>query len=129
MARTWVTKTAVLAIHDEQIAEHGGLPGVRDESGIEAALARPLNPLAYGKPGICDLAASYACGFAQRQYFNDGNKRVSAVVTELFLELNGLTLEVGDAEFVEVWQALASNTMTEKDLAAWLRKRCIPSSE
>jgi death-on-curing protein len=117
----WVAKSTVLAIHDEQLAEHGGLPGIRDENGIDAALARPLHLLAHEKPDLFDLAAAYACGFAQRQYFNDGNKRVSAVVTELFLELNGKTLTVDDAEFVRVWQAIASKLMTEAEFAAWLR--------
>ena len=125
----WVTKSTVLAIHDEQLAEHGGLPGIRDENGIDAALARPRHLLAYGKPGIFELAAAYACGFAQRRYFNDGNKRVSAVVTELFLELNGKTLVVDDAEFVRTWQAIASKAMTEAQFAGWLRSHCSDLAE
>jgi death-on-curing protein len=118
----WVVKSVVLAIHDEQVAEHGGIPGIRDENGIEAVLARPLDLVAYSTSDISDLAAAYACGFAQRQYFNDGNKRVSLVVTELFLELNGWTLEAGDQELIQVWWALASSKMTEKELAAWIRQ-------
>jgi death-on-curing protein len=125
VAYRWISKSTVLAIHDEQLAEHGGLSGIRDENGIEAALARPLNLLAYENPDIFDLAAAYACGFTQRQYFNDGNKRVSAVVTELFLDLNGHALVADDAEFVEVWLALSSNEMTEAELAAWLRERAV----
>ena len=109
-------------MHDEQLAEHGGLTGIRDENGLEAALARPLQLLAYGAPpDIFELAACYATGFAQRQYFNDGNKRVSAVVTELFLILNGYDLNVSDQEFVSTWQALADNRLTEPEMAAWLR--------
>jgi death-on-curing protein len=108
-----------------RVAEHGGLPGVRDENGIEAVLARPLQLANYEKPDIFDLAAAYAGGFAQRQYFNDGNKRVSAVVTELFLDLNGYTLVADDIEIVETWLALASNRMTEEQLALWLRARSI----
>ncbi len=128
MTTKWVTKSTVLAVHDEQIAEHGGLPGVRDENGIEAVLARPLQLANYEKPDIFDLAAAYAGGFAQRQYFNDGNKRVSAVVTELFLDLNGYTLVAEDVEIVETWLALASNRMTEAQLALWLRERSVATA-
>ena len=121
----WVSISTVLAIYDEQLAEHGGLIGIRDLNGVEAAIARPLQLATYGRPDIFDLAAAYACGFAQRQYFNDGNKRVSAIVTELFLDLNGQTLVADDAEIVQIWKALASNKMTEKELAAWLRERSV----
>src|SRR5476649_396397 len=100
MPLNWVSKVAVLAIHDEQLAEHGGLVGLRNEAGLESALARPLNLAAYGEPELFDLAASYACGLGQRQHFIDGNKRVSAVVTELFLELNGFRLTASDAELI-----------------------------
>jgi death-on-curing protein len=119
----WVIKSAVLAIHNEQLAEHGGLPGLRDENGLESALARPLQLSTYGEPDMAALAAAYACGFAQRQHFFDGNKRVSAVVTELFLDLNGFALLADDAEIVETWLALAANRMTEPEMAVWLRQR------
>jgi death-on-curing protein len=121
----WITKSTVLAVHNEQLAEHGGLPGLRDENGLETALARPHHLVADGNPDIVDLAASYACGLAQRQHFFDGNKRVSAVVTELFLELNGKTLTASDMEIVETWLALAANRMNEAEMAAWLRSRTI----
>jgi death-on-curing protein len=121
----WIIKAIVLAVHDEQLAEHGGLPGVRDENGIEAVLARPLHLAHYNNPDIFDLAAAYGGGFARRQCFNDGNKRVSAVITELFLDLNGYTLLTGDAEIVDVWLALASNRMTEAQLADWLRQHAV----
>jgi death on curing protein len=121
----WVIKSIVLAVHDEQLAEHGGLPGVRDENVIEAVLARPLHLAHYEKADIFDLAAAYSGGFVQRQCFNDGNKRVSAVITELFLDLNGTTLVADDAEIVEVWLALASNRMSEAELADWLRQHAI----
>jgi death-on-curing protein len=121
----WVIKSIVLAVHDEQLAEHGGLPGVRDENGIEAVLARPLHLAHYEKPDLFDLAAACGDGFARRQCFNDGNKRVSAVITELFLDLNGFTLAADDAEVVEVWLALASNRMTEAEFADWLRRHAV----
>lgn len=124
MTPTWINKATVLAIHDEQLAEHGGLAGVRDMAGLESALARPLNLALYGQPEIFDLAASYACGLGQRQYFIDGNKRVSAVVTELFLELNGFTLTASDSEIVETWRLLADNNLSEQEVAEWLRQHC-----
>ena len=125
MTFVWITKSVVLAIHNEQLAEHGGLPGLRDENGLESALARPHHLMAYGTPDIIDIAASYACGLAQRQHFFDGNKRVSAVVTELFLDLNGKTLIATDMEIVETWLALAANRMNETEMSAWLRSRTI----
>jgi len=123
----WVDKAVVLAIHAEQLAEHGGRPGLRDEAGLESSLSRPLN-LAVYEPNsdLCDSAAAYAVGLAQRQNFIDGNKRVSAVVTELFLNLNGLDLVATDAELVETWKSLAANTITQEQIAAWLRSRIIP---
>lgn len=125
MPVVWVIKSTVLAIHDEQLAEHGGLPGIRDENGLESALARPIHLLTYGNPDLFNLAACYAVGLAQRQHFFDGNKRVSAVVTELFLDLNGHTLVAGDAEIVERWKALAANRTSEDEIAVWLRDRAV----
>lgn len=126
MTRIWVAKATVLAIHGELLVEHGGRSGLRDENGLESALARPLHLEAYDKPDIHALAACYACGLAQRQHFFDGNKRVSAVVTELFLNLNGVDLVTDDVEIVATWMALASNRMTEQELSVWLRKRTAP---
>lgn len=127
MTVRWVIKSTVLAIHDEQIAEHGGLDGIRDENGLESALARPPHLLAYGNPtpDIIDLAASYAVGIAQSQYFFDGNKRVSAVVTELFLELNGFVLVADDADIVALWKSLGAKLTGEKETADWLREHTV----
>ena len=123
MSPIWVNKAVALAIHDEQLAEHGGHGGLRDEAVLESRLARPLNQLAYGTPDIFDLAAAYACGVGgQSQPFIDGNKRVSAVLTELFLDMNGYTLTAHDPALVETWLALAANQMTQDELAHWLRQ-------
>ena len=123
----WVDKVVVLAIHAEQLAEHGGRPGLRDEGGLESSLAKPPNLALYEPDSdLCDLAAAYAVGLGQRQNFIDGNKRVSAVVTELFLNLNGLDLIAADAEIVEMWKSLAANEITQEQLAAWLRARVMP---
>ena len=96
----WVDKDIVLAIHDEQIAEHGGAVGVRDIGLSESALQRPVHLFNYQSPDLIELAAAYGFGIARNQPFVDGNKRTSAVVTELFLHLNGFQLTASDAEFV-----------------------------
>ena len=88
----WIPLDAVLAIHDEQIAEHGGIPGARDLGVIDSALARPLNLVAYGKPNAAALAAAYAFGLCSNRGFRDGNKRTAYVVAETFLDLNGYAM-------------------------------------
>ena len=123
MPFAWVEKAVVLAIHDEQLAEHGGPAGLRDEARLESALARPQHLLAYGEPDIADLAAAFAFGIAQGHAFVDGNKRTSLVVTELFLALNGCELEADDAACVAVWTEIAAGTMSEPQLASWLREQ------
>lgn len=123
MAYTWLLKSVVLAIHDEQLAEHGGLGGLRDEARLDAALDRPKKLLAYGSPDIFDLAAAYAFGLCQGHAFADGNKRTSFVSAELFLALNGYDLHADDAECVMTWISLASSELDESALAQWLRSR------
>jgi death-on-curing protein len=124
---TWINKVVVLAIHDEQLAEHGGPAGTVDENILESALAKPQNRLVYENADldIIDLAATYALALAQQQSFADGNKRVSAVVTELFLNLNGFDLVAEDAEIVRVWRAIASKSMSDVDFLSWLRGNTI----
>lgn len=125
MSYVWINKPTVLAIHEEQLAEHGGPPGIRDEAVLESGLARPQNLLAYGSPDIFELAAAYACGVGGQSHpFVDGNKRVSAIVTETFLSLNGYTLNVDDTQLVTAWKALASNRTTQEQMAAWLKENC-----
>jgi death-on-curing protein len=119
----WLTLADVLAIHDEQIAEHGGSAGVRDLGVLESALARPQNLMGYGKPDLAALAAAYAFGIAKNHGFIDGNKRTSAVATELFLELNGSSLTATDTELVQTWTDLGAGTLSEEALADWLRPR------
>src|SRR5215471_16334060 len=105
----WVRRDAALAIHDEQLAEHGGLSGVRDIGLLESALARPQQLKAYGKPSpdIAALAAAYAFGIARNHPFIDGNKRTSSVVTRLFLTLNGYDITADDLSRLKVWLSLA----------------------
>jgi death on curing protein len=115
----WVAASVVLAIHDEQLAEHGGGAGVRDEGLLESALSRPKNLFGYEEAGISQLAAAYAFGICKNHPFVDGNKRTSLVVAELFLALNGQALGATDAECVIVWQKLAAGEIDEQALAQW----------
>jgi death-on-curing protein len=117
----WVIKAVVLAIHDEQLAEHGGLSGTRDIGLLESALARPQNLAAYGNPDIAALAAAYAFGIAKNHAFVDGNKRTSSVVTSTFLALNGYDIVADDLTRLDVWIKLGEGKMTEEELVIWLR--------
>jgi death-on-curing protein len=121
----WLAKEAVLAIHDRQVAEHGGSEGVRDEGLLESALARPQQLHAYGDPtpDLADLAAALAYGLARNHPFVDGNKRTAAVCCETFVELNGATLEANDADLYPQYLALAEGKLAERGFAAWLRER------
>lgn len=123
----WVSEDVVLAIHDEQLAEHGGMKGLRDESLLFSALARPQNLAAYGSPDFADLAASYAMGIARNHAFIDGNKRTALVVAAgVFLPLNGYRLSASDGETVRVMLTVADGTMAEQDLALWFRTHAKP---
>jgi death-on-curing protein len=116
----WLRLEAILAAHDNQLAEHGGGVGVRDQGLLESALARPLNLYAYGEPPFSRLAASYAFGIARNYPFVDGNKRTALVAAETFLGLNGFDLTASDIEAVQVFLALAAGEITEEQLAAWI---------
>ncbi|MFG1208993.1 type II toxin-antitoxin system death-on-curing family toxin [Xanthobacter flavus] len=124
----WVTKAVVLAVHDAQLAEHGGGRGVRDEGLLETALDRPKNRYHYmqqdeggqeqmSASDVAALAAAYAYGIAKNHPFVDGNKRTSFVVCELLLALNGYDLTMDDATAVKTWLALAASELREEDLA------------
>jgi death on curing protein len=117
----WVPADAVLAIHDEQISEHGGIRGVRDLGVVDSALARPRNLAAYGKPDAAALAAAYAFGLCSNHGFLDGNKRTAYVVAEVFLDLNGYATDVSDDAIVNTIMAVASGVMGEEQLAKWFR--------
>jgi death-on-curing protein len=117
----WVPLDAVLAIHDEQISEHGGIPGARDLAVVDSALARPRNLLAYGKPDAARLAAAYAFGLSSNHGFLDGNKRTAYVVAETFLDLNGYAMDAPDETVVNTMLAVAAGVMSEEQLATWFR--------
>lgn len=117
----WIGLAVALAIHEEQIAEHGGGEGVRDAGLLESALARPRNAWGYGVTDLCALAASLGHGIARNHPFVDGNKRTAFVAVETFLILNGVELMAGDADCVVAMLDLAAGEMTEDEFAAWLR--------
>jgi len=123
---TWIDPSVVLAIHDEQLAEHGGAMGIRDASLLESALGRPQNLAAYGDPDHADLAAGYAYGIARNHPFVDGNKRTAFVAAELFLTLNGFDLTAEDIDCVLTMLALAAGDLDEAAFAAWLRAHAEP---
>jgi death-on-curing protein len=116
-----LSRQTILAIHDEQLAEHGGAVGVRDEGLLESALARPLNRASYGDPDMAELAALYAIAIARNHPFVNGNKRTAYVALESFLELNGCEFPVSDRDAVIATLALASSAMSDDEFTAWVR--------
>jgi len=121
----WLQVETVRAIHQRQTAEHGGDPATRDAGALESALARPINLWAYSepKPGLAELAASYAFGIAKNHPFVDGNKRTSYVACRTFLLLNGGDFQADPAESYATWIDLAQSEISETELAAWVRAR------
>ena len=126
MSWRWIDRRALLLLHDESIAEHGGAPGIRDEGLFESAMARPLNLAAYGAPGVAELAAAYGVGLAKNHAFVDGNKRVAFLAVGLFLALNGQRLMASQAEAAVVMLDVAAGVMDEAGFATWLRKHTQP---
>ena len=118
----WLNSALLLAIHDEQLAEHGGASGLRDEGLFESALARSLILVAYGAPDVADLAAAYAYGLARNHAFIDGNKRTAFVALEVFLNFNGNELKADDVDCVLTMLAVAAGNIDETSLAEWIRQ-------
>jgi death-on-curing protein len=121
----WLLEETVIAIHQRQISEHGGSEGLRDEGLLASALARPPNVLAYAQPppDLAVLAAAYAYGIARNHPFVDGNKRTALVAARTFLLLNGVNLEANQDEKYLTFLQLAQGTLTEEQLADWIRQR------
>lgn len=117
----WIDSSVISAVHDEQIAGHGGSAGLRDSALLESALARPLNLAAYGKPDHADLAACYGVGIAKNHPFLDGNKRTAFVAVELFLMLNGWQLNAPDTDAVLTMLSVAAGKTDEAAFAEWNR--------
>lgn len=123
----WLLEETIIAIHQRQIAEHGGGEGLRDEGLLSSALARPQNLFTYSQPppDLAALAAAYAYGLARNHPFVDGNKRTALIAARTFLLLNGANLEAGQDEKFFTFQRLAEGSLTEEELADWIRKRTV----
>ncbi|MBO0142331.1 type II toxin-antitoxin system death-on-curing family toxin [Agrobacterium sp. Ap1] len=122
----WLSRPAIEIIHDEQIAEHGGLPGLRDENGLEAALARPINKHDYGEDDIFVLAAAYLYGLARNHPFSDGNKRIAYLAAFTFLLINGYLIEATQADIISFVLSLAAGEIDEEGATRFLRDHCVP---
>jgi len=117
----WVDKRALLLLHGESLAEHGGLPGLRDDGLLDSALARPLNLAAYDMPDLAELAATYGVGLAKNHPFADGNKRAAFLAVGLFLAINGYRLNATQLEATQIMLHVAAGEIDETAFAAWLR--------
>ena len=124
----WIGRDTVLAIHDMQIAQHGGLDGINDANLIDSALARPQQLEVYGQPApdVFDLAASYGYGLTKNHGFSDGNKRTGWILTRLFLADNGVAIKYIAQDAIQVMLGVAAGTVSESQFSAWLRVRQLP---
>lgn len=119
----WVSKKALLLLHEESLSRFGGRRGIKDDGLLESALARPQNLLAYNaKADIFDLAASYAYGLARNHAFVDGNKRAAFLSMGIFLAINGYAFKAGQIDAIQTITALAAGTIEEKEMADWIRE-------
>lgn len=119
---TWLAKLAILLLHGESLAEHGGMSGIRDEGLLDSALGRPVNQYAYGGVSdIAQLAAAYAFGIARNHPFADGNKRAALMAAGVFLRINGLRLQADKIDAYRMTLALAAGEVGEDEFAEWLR--------
>lgn len=121
----WLDKAIILAVHDRQIAEHGGGQGIRDEGLLESALNRPVNLASYGDPAAADLAAAYAFGIARNHPFIDGNKRTAWVAARLFLMVNAVEITFDKADATVMMQHLAAGDLSEDEVARWFRDHIV----
>ena len=121
----WVRTDLVYAVHEIQLARHGGLDGLRDRNAVASALARPEQLHSYGEPApdAAQLAAAYAYGLARNHGFSDGNKRTAWVVARVFLADNGVHLQFSEIDAIRTMQAVASGALDEPQLASWFRER------
>lgn len=129
MSWRWVSKQALVLLHGESLATHGGREGMRDEGLLESALMRPQNIVAYADadnpPDVATLAASYGVGLAKNHPFVDGNKRAAFLAVGMFLYLNGLRLQASQADATLTMLAVAAGDITEEAFASWLREHAV----
>ena len=129
-APKWLTRRLLDLLHDAQLREHGGAPGVRDDGMIESALARPEQKWAYAAaPDLATLAAAYAFGLARNHGYVDGNKRVAFMAAYVFLGLNGKDLDAGEPDVVATVERLAAGRLSEAALTDWFREHIRPLPE
>ena len=121
----WLSRQLILAVHDEQLAEHGGATGVRDDGLLESALARPLNRGSYGEPDIVELAAVYATAIVRTRPFVDGNKRTGFAALVMFLAVNGAEFEPPEVDATMAILQLAAAATTDDEFIAWVRSHAV----
>lgn len=121
----WLSREAIEIIHDEQLREHGGLSGIKDENALEAALARPLHKHAYGEPNVFDLAAAYLFGITRNHPFSDGNKRTGWLAAYTFLRLHGYQINATNGDAILFVLTVAAGEIDEIGVAAFLRDHTI----
>ncbi|WP_337181653.1 type II toxin-antitoxin system death-on-curing family toxin [Shinella sp.] len=122
----WLSRRAIEIMHEEQLREHGGLNGLKDENALEAAVARPLNKAAYGTPDVFELAAAYLYGIVRNHPFSDGNKRTGFLAAFSFLILNGFLIEAPQADIIAFVLAVAAGEIDEEGAARFLRDVSVP---
>jgi death on curing protein len=122
----WLTRQLILAIHDEQLAEHGGAIGIRDDGLLESALARPLNRAGYGDPDVAELGALYAIAIASNRPFVDGNKRTAFAALFMYLALNGTEFEPPEVDATVTMLRLAAGDLSDDDFTTWVRNNSHP---
>ena len=125
MTLRWLLDEVVIAIHDEQIALHGGIPGIRDDGLLSSAFARPKHKADYGDPSVFDLATAYAYGIIRDHPFVDGNKRTGFLVAYVFLNINGWDLRSSEVEAVTTVMDLAAGEMDEPGFSNWLKSKSV----
>ncbi len=122
----WLSRTVVDAIHADQVREHGGLPGVRDDNVVESSLARARQKWTYGERDVAVLAAAYGYGIVTSHPYRDGNKRIGFLALVTFLGVNGHDLDTTDVDVVATIVELAAGRLTEHELAHWIREHLAP---
>lgn len=122
MEPIWLGLDLALAVHDRQLAEHGGPSGIRDQGLLESALARPVHRWSCGEEDFAALAAAYAFGIARNHPFIDGNKRTAWIFARLFLAVNKVEMHFAPQDAIATMLSLASGNLAEEDLAAWFRQ-------
>jgi death-on-curing protein len=124
----WLSRQTVEVMHDEQLREHGGLAGLKDENALEAALARPINKAIYSQPDVFEFAAAYLYDIVQNHPFSDGNKRTGFLAAFTFLMLNGFLIEASQADVIAFVLAVAAGEIDEEGATRFLRDVSLPYS-